>query len=418
MIESTTFLDTPVVSLAPASSRYDVRALRAEFPILSRTVHGKPLVYLDNAATTQKPQEVISAIVRYYSEYNSNVHRGIHTLSQEATAAHEEVREQVRSFINAKSEKEILFVRGTTEAVNIIAHSFGKYAIEPGDEIIIAAMEHHSNIVPWQMMCEAQGAVLRVIPINDAGELLLDEYEALLTPRTKLVAVTHVSNTLGTINAIKEITALAHRNGARVFVDGAQAIPHLAVDVQDLDADFYCFSAHKIYGPTGIGVLYGKEELLNAMPPYQGGGAMISTVSFAKTTYNELPFKFEAGTPHIEGIIGLGAALRFVRRVGVQNIANHEHALTEYATQRLQTIEGLRIVGTAQYKAGVISFSMNGIHPHDIGTLLDNYGIAIRTGHHCTQPLMERFGVVALYTTREEIETLVMGLERVQEMMR
>ncbi len=403
---------------------YDVRALRAEFPILARTIHGKPLVYLDNAATTQKPQAVIDAMVRYYSEYNSNVHRGIHTLSQEATAAHEHVREHVRSFINARSDKEILFVRGTTEAVNIIAHSFGKYTIQPGDEIILGAMEHHSNIVPWQMMCEAHGAILRVIPINDAGELLLDEYRALLTPRTKLVAITHVSNTLGTINPIKEMTDMAHHHGAYVFVDGAQAVPHLAVDVQDLGVDFYCFSAHKLYGPTGIGVLYGKEEILNALPPYQGGGAMISTVSFTKTTYNELPFKFEAGTPHIEGIIGLGAALDVVDRIGIERIADHEKTLTKYATQRLQTIDGLRIVGTSAHKAGVISFSINDIHPHDIGTLLDNYGIAIRTGHHCTQPLMERFGVTALcrasfalYTMREEIETLVMGLERVQELM-
>ncbi len=420
--------DTPhTVSATSATQHrpaYDVRAIRADFPILRRTVHGKPLVYLDNAATTHKPQAVIDSIVRYYSEYNSNVHRGIHTLSQEATQAHEAVRATVRRFLNAGDEREIIFVRGTTEAANIVAHCYGQYAVQEGDEIIIGAMEHHSNIVPWQMLCQEKKAVLKIIPINDDGELIMSAYEELLSDRTKIVAVNHVSNTLGTINPIKDIIMLAHRRGVPVFVDGAQSIPHFPVDVRDLDADFYCFSAHKLYGPTGIGVLYGKESLLNAMPPYQGGGAMIRSVSFAETTYNELPFKFEAGTPHIEGIIALGSAIDYVERSGLPAIGAHEHDLLVYATERLKTIQDLRIIGTAQHKAGVISFALGAIHPHDVGTLLDTYGIAIRTGHHCTQPLMERFGVSALcrasfamYNTREEVETLVMGLERVQELM-
>lgn len=412
---------------AASTLDFDVQTLRADFPILSEKVHGKPLAYLDNGNTSQKPRQVIEMIDRYYRAMNSNVHRGNHFLSQQATAALEAARRTVQTFINAKEDREIIFVRGTTEAINLVAFSFGEYNIREGDEIIISAMEHHSNIVPWQMLCARKNAILRVVPVNDDGELEMDEYEKLLTDRTKLVAITHISNTLGTINPVKRIIDLAHERGAIVLVDGAQSVPHLAVDVQALDADFYTFSGHKVFAPTGIGVLYGKAALLEAMPPYHGGGAMISSVTFEKTTYNEIPFKFEAGTPHVEGIIGLGAALEYVQSIGLEAIGEYEHDLLGYATEALETLGGVRIIGTAREKASVISFMLSGasgeIHPHDVGTILDNEGVAIRTGHHCTQPLMKRFGVpatcrasFAFYNTREEIDTMICALRKVQKM--
>jgi cysteine desulfurase / selenocysteine lyase len=407
---------------------FNVETIRAEFPILSEKVHGKPLVYLDNANTSQKPRVVIEAVDHYYRAMNSNVHRGNHFLSQQATAALEAARRAVQRFLNAAEDREIIFVRGTTEAINLVASSFGEYAVREGDEIVISAMEHHSNIVPWQMLCTRKGAVLKVIPINDAGELLMDEYEQLLNEKTRIVAITHISNTLGTINPVKEIIAKAHERCIPVLVDGAQAVPHERVDVRDLDADFYVFSGHKLFAPTGIGVLYGKAELLEKMPPYHGGGAMISSVSFEKTTYNEIPFKFEAGTPHIEGIIGLGAAIGYVEQFNWDEIGKYEHGLLDYGTQALMDFGGVRIIGTAQNKASVISFMLLGsdgsdIHPHDVGTLLDNDGIAIRTGHHCTQPLMKRFGVpatcrasFAFYNTTSEIDALVRSLGKVRKM--
>ncbi|MFY7997472.1 MAG: SufS family cysteine desulfurase [Candidatus Kapaibacteriota bacterium] len=405
---------------------FDVQTLRADFPILAERVHGKLLAYLDNANTSQKPRQVIETIDHYYRAMNSNVHRGNHFLSQQATNALEAARRTVQAFINAREDREIIFVRGTTEAINLVASSFGEN-LRKGDEIVISAMEHHSNIVPWQMLCARKGAELRVIPINDAGELMMDEYEHLLSDRTKIVAITHISNTLGTVNPIKRIIELAHERGAVVLVDGAQAVPHEAVDVQALDVDFYVFSGHKVFAPTGIGVLYGKASLLEAMPPYHGGGAMISSVSFEKTTYNDIPFKFEAGTPHIEGIIGLGAALEYLRGIDLDAVAEYEQELLHYGTEALLGIDGLRIIGTAAHKTSVISFmlsSANGdVHPHDVGTILDNEGIAIRTGHHCTQPLMKRFGVpatcrasFAFYNTKDEIDALVRGLRKVQKM--
>jgi cysteine desulfurase/selenocysteine lyase len=400
----------------------DVQRIRADFPILKRQIHGKPLVYLDNAATTQKPQAVIDALVSYYSNENANIHRGVHTLSEEATESHEEARGVVQRFLNAAEPSEIIFVRGATEGINLVAQTWGRTNVRSGDEIVISAMEHHSNIVPWQILCEQQGAKLRVAPINDAGELLLDEFEKLLGPRTKLVAIAHVSNALGTINPVGQIVEMAHRRQARVLVDGAQAVPHIAVDVLKLDCDFYAFSGHKIYGPTGIGVLYGKTELLEAMPPYQGGGDMISSVTFEKTLYNRLPFKFEAGTPHVSGAIGLGAAVEYLNAIGIDPVARHEHQVLAYGTERLLSVPGLRLIGTAKEKAGVLSFVLEGIHPHDIGTILDQEGIAIRTGHHCAQPLMLRFGIpatarasLALYNTMEEIDALVAGLHKVRE---
>lgn len=406
---------------------FDVQTLRADFPILSEHVHGKALVYLDNANTSQKPRQVIETIDHYYRAMNSNVHRGNHFLSQQATSALEAARRTVQSFINAAEDREIIFVRGTTEAINLVATSFGEYGIQKGDEIIISGMEHHSNIVPWQMLCARKGAELRVIPVNDDGELVMEEYEKLLSDRTKLVAIAHISNTLGTVNPIQRIIELAHEHGAVVLVDGAQSVPHEAVDVQALDADYFAFSGHKIFGPTGIGVLYGKAALLEAMPPYHGGGAMISSVSFEKTTYNEIPFKFEAGTPHVEGIIGLGAALEYVRGIGMDTIADYEQRLLAYGTEALMSLGGVRIIGTAREKASVISFMLRNpsgdIHPHDVGTILDNDGVAIRTGHHCTQPLMKRFGVpatcrasFAFYNTKEEIDVLVRSLRKVQKM--
>jgi cysteine desulfurase/selenocysteine lyase len=404
---------------------FDVHAVRDDFPILRRQVRGKPLVYLDNAATTQKPQQVIDRIVRYYTQENSNVHRGVHYLSEIATLAYENVRTTVKRFINARDEKEIIFTRGTTEAINLFAQSYGRANVNADDEILITAIEHHSNIVPWQLLCAEKGAKLVVAPVNDAGEVLLDEFAKLLNERTRIVGFGHASNALGTINPIKEMIALAHDAGAVVIVDGAQGVPHTIIDVQDLDADFYAFSGHKVYGPTGIGVLYGKESLLDAMPPWQGGGDMILSVSFEKTTYNALPYKFEAGTPNIEGVVGLGAALDYVASTGIEHIAAHEQELLAYATRRLQEIDGLRIIGTAAHKASVISFTLAGVHPHDIGTILDQEGIAIRTGHHCAQPIMMRFNIPAtgrasfgMYNTLEEADVLVDGLRKVIEVFR
>jgi cysteine desulfurase/selenocysteine lyase len=399
---------------------YDVARIRGDFPILSRKIHGKPLVYLDNAATTQKPQQVIDRIVRYYSEENSNVHRGVHYLSQIATEAYEGTRTTVKHFVNARSEKEIVFTRGTTDGINLVAYAWGRKNVKAGDDVIISAIEHHSDIVPWQMLCEATGANLRIIPVSDSGDLILEEYAKLLSNRTRIVAIGHASNALGTINPVKQITRMAHDAGAIVLIDGAQGAPHIRIDVQDIDCDFYTFSSHKIYGPTGSGVLYGKEALLEATPPYHGGGDMILSVSFEKTTYNALPYKFEAGTPDIAGVIGMGAAIEYITALGLESIAAHEHDLLLYATKRLQTVDGLRIIGTAKEKASVISFVLEGVHPHDIGTILDQEGIAVRTGHHCAQPLMMRFNVPAtgrasfgLYNTREEADVLVEGLHKV-----
>ena len=401
---------------------FGVEKIRQDFPALRGKVHGKPLVYLDNAATSQKPQVVIDTVTRYYLSENSNVHRGVHFLSELATQAYESARTRVRQFLNAAHEREIIFTRGTTESINLVAHSYGRSRIKAGDEIVISAIEHHSNIVPWQMVCEEKGATLRVIPVNDAGELLLEEYERLLCDRTKLVSVAYVSNALGTINPVRQIIALAHRRGIPVLLDGAQAAPHLAVDVQDLECDFYAFSGHKLFGPTGIGILYGKAELLEAMPPYQGGGDMISVVTFEKTLYNSLPYKFEAGTPHIAGAIGLAAGIDYVQRIGLNRIAAYETDLLAYGTELLSAIPGLRIIGTAKEKAGVLSFVLDGIHAHDVGTILDHDGIAIRAGHHCAMPVMKRFGVpatarasLAFYNTRAEIDALVRGLHKVIE---
>jgi len=405
------------------SAAFEVERIRQDFPILGEKIRGKPLVYLDNAATSQKPQVVIDTIRRFLSTYNSNVHRGVHQLSERATEAFEEARTRVQGFINAAESREIIFVRGTTEAINLVAQSYGRTHIGTGDEIVISAMEHHSNIVPWQILCEQTGAVLRVVPINDDGEMLLDEYVTLLTPRTRLVAVAHVSNALGTINPVREIIRLARRQGVPVLVDGAQAVPHLKVDVRELDCDFYGFSGHKVFGPTGIGVLYGRARLLEAMPPYQGGGDMIKSVTFAKTVYNDLPFKFEAGTPHIGGVIGLGAALDYLDGVGLGRVTAYEHELLAHATEALSTIPGVRIIGTAKEKASVVSFVMDGVHAHDIGTVLDHEGIAIRAGHHCAMPVMQRFGVpatarasLAFYNTRAEVDALVRGIHKVIEM--
>jgi cysteine desulfurase/selenocysteine lyase len=405
-----------------ATTPYDVEKIRRDFPILQQKIHGKPLVYLDNAATTQKPQSVIDALVNYYCEDNSNVHRGVHLLSERATAAYENSRSVVQHFINAAEPSEIIFVRGTTEAINLVAQTYGRRHVGPGDEVIISALEHHSNIVPWQMLCEEKGARLRVVPINDRGEFILEEYEKFLGPKTKLVSVSHISNALGTLNPLRQIIASAHRYNVPVLIDGAQAVPRIPVDVRDLDCDFYAFSSHKLYGPTGLGILYGKAKLLDAMPPYQGGGDMISSVTFEKTTYNKLPHKFEAGTPHVAGAIGLAAAIEYVSRLGMENIATYEHDLLTYATDVVSQIPGIRLIGTAREKAGVLSFVLDPIHPHDIGTILDQEGIAIRTGHHCAQPVMQRFGVPAtarasfgLYNTRAEVDALAAGLQKVKE---
>ena len=402
---------------------YDIQKIREDFPILSRTVYGKPLIYLDNGATTQKPKCVVDAIVDEYYSVNANVHRGVHFLSQQATNLHEASRETVRKFINARSISEIIFTRGTTESINLVASSFTDAFMKEGDEVIVSVMEHHSNIVSWQIQALRKGIVLKVIPMNDRGELLIDEYEKLFSPRTKLVSVAHVSNVLGTINPVKQIASIAHAHNVPVLIDGAQGIPHMKVDVQDIDADFYVFSAHKIYGPTGIGVLYGKEDLLDKMPPYQGGGEMIKNVSFEGTTFNELPFKFEAGTPDYVGSTAMAKALDYVSAIGMDNIAAHEHELTTYAMQRMKEIPGMRIFGEAEHKGGVISFLVGDIHHFDMGTLLDRLGIAVRTGHHCAEPLMHRLGIegtvrasFGMYNTKEEVDALVAGIERVSKM--
>ena len=402
---------------------YDIQKIREDFPILDREVYGKPLIYLDNGATTQKPRQVVEAITDEYYSVNANVHRGVHFLSQQATELHEASRETVRRFINARSSNEIVFTRGTTESINLLASSFADSQMKEGDEVIVSVMEHHSNIVPWQQEAARKGIVLKVIPMNDRGELLLDEYEKLFSERTKLVSFAHVSNVLGTVNPAKEMIATAHAHGVPVLIDGAQSVPHMKVDVQDLDADFFAFSGHKIYGPTGVGVLYGKEEWLGKLPPYQGGGEMIQSVSFEKTTFNELPFKFEAGTPDYIGTTALAKALDYVSAIGMENIAAHEHELTLYAMQRLKEIDGMRIFGEAEHKSSVISFLVGNIHHLDMGTLLDRLGIAVRTGHHCAQPLMIRMGIegtvrasFGLYNTKEEIDMLAAGIERVSRM--
>lgn len=396
---------------------------RNDFPILRQKIHGKPLVYLDSSATSQKPQQVITALQNYYEQDNANIHRSVYELGTRATRAYEKTRVRVKEFINAKHAHEIIFVGGTTDGINLVAQSYGRANFEKGDEIIISTMEHHSNIVPWQMLCEQMGLTLRVIPITDAGEIDLDAYQKLFSPRTKFVSVVHASNVLGTINPIKKMIQIAHTHHVPVLVDGAQALPHLPVDVQELDCDFYAFSAHKAYGPTGLGILYGKTDLLEKMPPYQGGGDMIETVTFEKSTYNKLPFKFEAGTPNIAGVIGFNAAIDYLQAVGMKNIATHEQELLKYATLKLQEIPDLRIIGTAKEKLGVISFVMGDVHPHDIGTILDHEGIAVRVGHHCAMPLMERFKVPAtvrasfgIYNTKEDIDALVVGLSQVKRL--
>lgn len=410
----------PPPSLVPAA--YDLEKIRADFPILAEKIHGQPLVYLDNAATSQKPQTVIDAIRRYYQQENANIHRGVHFLSERATADYERARAKVQAFLHAADPSEIVFVRSATEGINLVAQTYGRTHVRAGDQVLITAMEHHSNIVPWQALCEEKGAHLRVAPINDRGELLLEEFAKLLGPKTKLVALTQVSNALGTINPVERLIARAHQQNIPVLVDGAQAVPHLRVDVQALDCDFYVFSSHKVYGPTGTGVLYGKSALLEAMPPYQYGGDMISSVTFEKTLYNKLPYKFEAGTPHMAGVIGLGTALDYLQGLGMEKVAAHEHELLEYAMAEVSAIPGIRLVGTAAEKTGVLSFVVAGVHAHDVGTILDQQGIAIRTGHHCAQPVLARFDVPAtarasfgLYNTLEEVDALVQGIHKVRE---
>ncbi|WP_229251053.1 cysteine desulfurase [Emticicia sp. BO119] len=402
----------------------DIEKIRADFPILDEKINGKDLVYFDNAATTQKPLPVLNALANYYGHYNANIHRGIHHLAEKATTAFEASRKTIQKFLNAKYPEEIIFTYGTTDGINLVAQSYGRAFLKAGDEIIISTLEHHSNIVPWQMLCEQNGCVLKVIPINDKGELILDEYEKLLSERTKFVSVVHVSNALGTINPVKYIIEKAHEVGAKVLIDGAQATSHLNIDVQDLDTDFYVFSAHKLYGPTGMGALYGKKEILEAMPPYRGGGEMIKEVTFEKTTYNELPYKFEAGTPNIADVIAVKTAIEYLQELGKENVAAYENELLAYATEQLSKIEGLKIIGQAKDKVSVISFVLEGIHPQDVGVILDQQGIAVRTGHHCTQPLMKRFGIpgtsrasFAVYNTKDEIDKLVKGIEKVKKMV-
>lgn len=404
------------------ASTFDVEKIRADFPVLQQQVNGKPLVYLDNAATAQKPKQVIDTLATYYQEYNANIHRGVHTLSEKGTAVYEAAREKVKTFLNAESTKEIIFVRGATEAINLVAQSFGRNNISAGDEIIITELEHHSNIVPWQMLCEQTGATLRYIPINDAGELILEEYEKIINKNTRIVAVGHISNALGTINPIKKIIDMAHAVGAKVLIDGAQAVPHTKVNVKELGCDFYVFSGHKLFGPTGIGVLYGKEALLDAMSPYQGGGDMIQTVSMTKSTYNSLPYKFEAGTPHIAGVIGLGAAIDYVNELDLEVTTQYENELLDYAAEQAAQISDLKFVGTAKNKTSILSFTLGRIHPHDIGTILDDEGIAIRAGHHCAMPVMERFGIAAtartsfaFYNTRAEVDALILAIDKCQK---
>jgi cysteine desulfurase/selenocysteine lyase len=403
-------------------SVFDVERIRKDFPVLHQQVHGRPLVYLDNAATSQKPQAVIDALTHYYKFDNSNVHRGVHTLSMRATDAYEDSREKAREFINAQDQSELIFVRGTTEGINLVAQSFGQTYIHAGDEVLITAMEHHSNIVPWQIVCEARGATLKVAPMNEAGEIPLDSFEKLLTDRTKILAVAHVSNSLGTVNPVAKMIELAHDRRIPVLIDGAQAAPHVEIDVQALDCEFYVFSSHKMYGPTGIGVVYGKRELLDAMPPYQGGGDMIASVTFEKTIYNTLPHKFEAGTPNVAGVVGFGAAIDYVQSVGLPAIGAHEHELIKYAEEKLLGVDGVRLIGTAREKAGSVSFVLEDIHPHDVGTILDQEGVAVRTGHHCTQPVMEFFEIPAtsrasfgMYNTKPEIDALIAAIYKVKE---
>jgi cysteine desulfurase / selenocysteine lyase len=411
---------------APATiqNTLDVYAIRQQFPVLKREVKGKPLIYLDNAATSQKPQSVIDALVDYYTNYNANIHRGIHTLAEEATAAFEATRDTVQQFIHAASREEIIFTRGTTEGINLVASAWGRQHIKAGDEIIISTMEHHSNIVPWQVLCEEKGAILKIIPITDEGELILEEYEKLLNPKTKLVSIVQVSNALGTVNPVKQIIKTAHRAGALVLVDGAQSSVHLDIDVQEMECDFFAFSSHKLYGPTGVGILYGKRHLLEAMPVFQGGGEMIKEVSFEKTIFNDLPYKYEAGTPNIADTIAFKTALDFIKQTGKEKIREHENKLLTYATAQLKQIPGLKIIGEAKEKISVVSFVIGHLHPQDIGILLDNQGIAVRTGHHCAQPLMQRFGIpgtvrasFAVYNTKEEIDELTVGLKKVINML-
>jgi cysteine desulfurase / selenocysteine lyase len=408
-----------------ATAAFDVEAVRREFPVLRETVNGKPLVYLDSAASAQKPQAVIDAERFVYERAYSNVHRGVHRLSVLATDAYEKARAKVQRFLGASESREVVLLRGTTEAVNLVAQSYGRRHVGAGDEVLITGLEHHSNIVPWQMLCQEMGAVLRVAPIDDAGEVDMAAFERLLSPRTRIVSVAHVSNALGTVNPVRRMSELAHAAGAVVMVDGAQAVPHLAVDVQEIGCDFYAFSGHKVYGPSGVGALYGRASLLEAMPPWQGGGDMIASVTFEKTTWNELPYKFEAGTPNIAGTIGLGAAIDWVEKLGLEAIAAHEHDLLRHGTGLLEEVPGLRIVGTAREKAGVLSFVLDGVHPHDAGTILDYEGIAVRTGHHCAQPVMDRYGIpattrasLACFNTREDLDVLARGIRKVQEMFR
>lgn len=403
---------------------FDAAVIRKEFPLLNRLVHNRPLVYFDNAATTQKPAVVIRALEKYYTGCNANIHRGIHTLAEEATEAYEATRTEVQKFLNAKNREEIIFTRGTTEAINLVASAWGKKFLTEGDEVIISTMEHHSNIVPWQLICEEKKALLKVIPITDSGELDMDAYQKLLSPKTKMVSVVHISNSLGTVNPVKDIVSLAHKAGAFVLIDGAQSTPHLTIDVQETDCDFFAFSAHKVYGPTGVGVLYGKKEILDQTPPYQGGGEMIAEVSFEKTTYNELPYKFEAGTPNIADVIAFKESLNFLKLNNQKLIQEYEDQLLEYATRSISEIDGIRIIGTAGKKSGVISMVLKGAHPQDIGVLLDQQGIAVRTGHHCTQPLMKRYGIpgtvrasFAMYNTFDEVDQLVTGLRKAKKML-
>jgi cysteine desulfurase/selenocysteine lyase len=414
----------PSPARAGAASSFDVERVRLDFPILRRTVRGRPLTYLDNAATTQKPQAVLDALAGYYTTINANVHRGVHLLSELATEAHEAVREKVRAFLNARSAREIIFTRNSTEGINLVAHAFGRCRVGPGDEVVISAMEHHSNIVPWQLLCGERGARLRVAPINDAGELLIEALDDLIGPRTRLLSVTHMSNALGTINPIESIVRIAHAKGVPVLVDGSQAAYHMPVDVQALDCDFYVATGHKLYGPTGIGILYGRESLLEEMPPFLGGGDMIRSVTFEKSTWNDLPYKFEAGTPDIAGAVGLGAALDYIGGVGLAGIARHEADLLAYATAALEEMPGARIIGTARTKASILSFIVEGVHPHDIGTIVDQHGVAIRTGHHCAQPVMDRFGVpatarasFAMYNTRRDVDALMGALHDVRAVL-
>ena len=409
-------------TLNMVEKKYDVMRVRRDFPVLDQLVHGKPLVYLDNAATSQKPQQVLEAIDKFYRVGNANIHRGVHYLSELATEEYEGAREKIRGFMNAASTKEIVFVRGATEGINLVASTFGRTKVSAGDEVLISAMEHHSNIVPWQLLCQEKGAKLTVVPMTDEGEIIPDEYRRLLTERTKLVALTHVSNALGTVNPVRQMIADAHRRSIPVLVDGAQAVPHFRVDVRDLDCDFYALSGHKMFGPTGVGILYGKEAILEELPPYQGGGDMIKSVTFERTIFNDLPYRFEAGTPHIAGAVGLGAAVDYLEQLDWQALSAYEHEVLNYAAEALLEIKGLRIIGTAKEKAGVISFVLEGVHPHDVGTVLDQEGIAVRTGHHCAQPVMQRFSIpatarasFALYNTQEEVDRLVAGVHKVTE---